>query len=106
MDDYIALLASDANNAQGWLVDVCETTEEIDHSIIEVVEDDEVSQPPRRSARLRELYDDEFKSDSEEMNMEIDFQFGQEDEIPYGLGTHCTCVKLLMKSSICVGLLV
>ncbi|CAH9140124.1 unnamed protein product [Cuscuta epithymum] len=80
MDEYIDLLASDARNAQGWLVDVNETIEEINHVVDEASDGNELSQP-RRSARLRELYDDDFESDSEDTNMDMDFLLDEEDEM-------------------------
>lgn len=81
------LLARDASNAQGWIVDGGDD-DEVDHGTgltWEVVGEasgaDEMLQPRRSSRLMRELHEDDFESeeDEEEIN-EVDFE-SDEDHV-------------------------
>ncbi|XP_052204482.1 uncharacterized protein LOC127809605 [Diospyros lotus] len=80
------LLASDGNNAQGWIVEGGDD-EEIDpgtgltwEMVGEVSGADEMLQP-RRSSRMRELHEDDFQSEEEEDEQELnEFDFESDDD--------------------------
>jgi len=85
---FEVLLATDASEAQEWIVDVDEVEPGLTwETVSEAMGADEVLRP-RRSARSRELFEEDFSSESEE-EAEVEYesdgvqiieQYGQDDE--------------------------
>ena len=77
------ILASDATQAQGWIIEGGDDDQEVE-AIDEASEASEAMQP-RRSTRVRDLYEDDFSSDSEENVKEgeddIEFESDQEEVV-------------------------
>ncbi|KAJ9547380.1 LOW QUALITY PROTEIN: hypothetical protein OSB04_019923 [Centaurea solstitialis] len=94
---FEVLLAPDASEAQDWIVDDVDDVDEVEpglpwETVSEAIGADDVLRP-RRSARARELYEEEFSSESEEEDeaneeMEVEYesdgveiieQYGEDD---------------------------
>ena len=83
------LLASEANDAQGWLIDGGDDEQDVEPNtgltwkvIEEACGANEVMQL-RRSSRVRQLHEDDFKSDTEEEEVgvnEEDIEFESDHE--------------------------
>ena len=89
---FEVLLAPDASEARDWIADVDEVESGLPwETVSEAIGADEVLRP-RRSARSRELFEDDFLSESEEEGneeLEVEYesdgvqiieQYGQDDD--------------------------
>ena len=79
------LLAKDASNAQGWIVDGGEDDEVelgsgLTWQMVDEASGADENLQPRRSSRVRELHEDDFESEEEDEDHNNDIEFVSDEE--------------------------